>query len=166
LAHAAEAPRVLSAEVDLELRNHVAEYWARVDRRGSVRDCESFFTPDATMVLGTLRICGRTALATFFQERDARETAQGRTTRHVVANMRTRALEADRAVVDATVLVFAGVGEWPLPAEAPTGLGDFSFVCVRDADAGWLFEAITAESVFAGASAPAFARRQADHERR
>jgi SnoaL-like domain len=143
------------------LQSRVAEYWARVDRVDGATDepCESFFTDDAVMVLGGLRVEGKPALSEFFANRERQEIARKRTTRHIVSNSRLTIETSERAVLRATVAVFAGLGAWPIVTEPPSGVGDFSFEFVKDADGPWRFSAISANSVFAGAAAPAFAQQ-------
>lgn len=144
------------------LQSRVAEYWARVDRvEGATEEpCQSFFSEDAVMVLGALRVEGKPALSEFFDNRERQEIARERTTRHVVNNPRLTVEGPTRATLRAVVVVYAGLGAWPLPAEAPSGIADFTFDCVREADGLWRFSAMTANSVFVGAGAPAFAKKQ------
>jgi hypothetical protein len=157
MAHTLEADE---GSVLLALQALIAEYWARVDRQKGATDapCESFFTDDAVMVLGTLRVAGSAGLAEFFANREANEIARQRTSRHVTSNHRLRLDGPARAIVHANVVVHAGFGAWPLPSEAPAGIADFVFHCVRDERGRWRFSGMYADSVFVGAAAPAFAK--------
>ena len=150
------------AALFLTLQSRVAEYWARVDRvEGATEEpCQSFFSEDAVMVLGALRVEGKPALSEFFDNRERQEIARERTTRHVVSNFRLKIDGPKRAILRATVIVYAGIGAWPLQSEPPSGLGDFSFTFVKDTDGEWRFSAINANSLFTGAGAPAFAKKQ------
>ena len=146
-------------ELIVELQSLLAEYWASVDRSPELlRSAPSFYVDAGEMVLGSLRITGRPALEAFFASRNEKEIANRRSTRHFTTNLRVREVSHDRAVVHALVIAFAGVGDWPLPSEAPSAVGDFSFYCLRDPVDGWRFEKVTGVSVFVGAGAAAFAK--------
>jgi len=150
------------AALFLALQSRVAGYWARVDRlEGATKEpFGSFFADDVVMMLGSMRLDGKQALSDFFENREKQDIERERTTRHVTSNFRLAITTPNRATLRATVVVYSGFGAWPLPVEAPSGLGDFSFDCVKDADGAWRFVGITASSVFAGATAPAFAKKQ------
>ncbi|MEP7245873.1 MAG: nuclear transport factor 2 family protein [Gammaproteobacteria bacterium] len=143
----------------LELQAVIAEYWAAVDRVPDVRrSATSFYMDAGEMELGSMLVSGREKLEAFFVARNEREIANRRTTRHLAGNFRIQDESADRATVVTLVMVYSGVGNWPLQSAPPSAVGDFSFRCVRDAARGWLFEKVSGTSVFVGEGAPSFAR--------
>jgi hypothetical protein len=146
----------------LTLQSRVSEYWARVDRlEGATTDSfGSFFADGAILALGSMRIDGKPAISEFFENRERQDIERERTTRHLTSNFRLTVETPARATLRTTIVVYAGFGKWPLPSEAPSGLGDFTFDCVKDTDGAWRFATIRANSVFAGAAAPAFAKPQ------
>jgi len=141
----------------LELQQLAAEYWARADGDMSL-DLANLFTEDAELVLGSLRLAGRDAIERFFRERDATQLAQQRATRHIACNHRTTLIDADRALVRSTVLVYVGNGPLPMQSGAPSGIADFEDICVRAAARPWLFERRSGQTVFVGPGAASFAR--------
>ncbi|HEY1963037.1 MAG TPA: nuclear transport factor 2 family protein [Rhizomicrobium sp.] len=144
----------------LELEAAIAQlqsvYWARVDDVDPLPP-EELFTDDSVFELGSLILTGRAALAAFFDQRRQDNAAQGRTTRHLSANLRIRPIDAERVEVFSTVLMLSGNGEWPIPSVLPS-IGDFSDVCVRGTDGSWRFERRKASSVFAAPNAASFAK--------
>jgi len=144
----------------LELQALINEYWATVDRIPDVRrSSASFYTDAGEMHLGSLQVRGRDALEAFFTRRNETEIANKRTTRHLAANFRIHDADDTHATVVTLVLVYSGIGEIPLPSDAPSAVGDFTFVCERDPHAGWRFAKVMGSSVFVGAGAPNFAKR-------
>lgn len=143
----------------IELQALISEYWASVDRVADVRrSSASFYVETGEMLLGTLSVQGREKLQAFFAIRNEKEIANQRTTRHLAANFRLHGEEDQRATVSTLVLVYSGIGDWPLSSAPPSAVGDFTFACVRDPSHGWLFEKVSGTSVFVGAGAPSFAR--------
>jgi hypothetical protein len=148
-----------STQTWVEIQSLLAEYWASVDRVGDVRrPAASFYADNGEMRLGSLEVRGRAAVEDFFRAREAREVANKRTTRHVLANLRVEEDGPDRITACALMLVYSGTGSWPLPSAAPSAVGDFEFRCILEAQAGWLLERVSGTSVFVGADAPAFAK--------
>ena len=144
----------------VELQSLISEYWASVDRVPDVtRSSASFYTGSGEMHLGSLQIRGRDALEAFFTKRNETEIASNRTTRHLAANFRIHDADPTHATVVTLVLVYSGIGAIPLPSEAPSAVGDFTFICERDPNAGWRFAKVMGSSVFVGAGAPNFAKR-------
>ena len=143
----------------VEIQALIAEYWSTVDRLSDVqRSSASFYVEHGEMLLGSLEVRGRKQIDEFFRARNAREIANSRTTRHLAGNLRVHDESPDRATARALMLVYSGTGAGPLPSEAPSAIGDFTFQCVRDAAHGWLFERVSGTSVFVGAGAPEFAK--------
>jgi hypothetical protein len=134
-----------------------AEYWTRAD---GVRplDVGELFMDEGVLLLGSLRLAGRSAIDTFFREREASMRATQRVTRHFAANTIATVAGPGRAFVRSTVLVFSGEGALPLPAAAPSGVADFEDLCVHDPARGWRFEERVGRTIFIGAGAPSFAR--------
>jgi hypothetical protein len=141
----------------MELQQLAADYWARAD--GDI-ECkmEDLFTQDAVLVLGALHLSGREAIGLFFSERDAKQLASERTTRHIACNHRVSLIDENRALVRSTVLVYVGVGPLPLESGAPAGIADFEDICVRAHCRPWLFAHRTGRTVFIGPGAASFAR--------
>lgn len=134
-----------------------SEYWLRADGVRALPASE-LFTESGVLVLGSLRISGRSAIDTFFRDRDAAQRATSRVTRHFAANHVATLDGPRRAVVKSTVIVFAGEGSLPLPSSLPSGVADFEDTCVLTDGAGWLFEQRVGRTVFTGPGAPKFAR--------
>jgi hypothetical protein len=144
----------------VKLQSTISEYWATVDRIPDVhRSSASFYTDAGEMHLGSLQVRGREALEAFFTKRNETEIANKRTTRHLAGNFRIHDADETRATVVTLVLVYSGIGELPLPSDAPSAVGDFTFVCECDSRAGWRFAKVMGSSVFVGAGAPNFAKR-------
>lgn len=134
-----------------------SEYWTRAD---GVRHLPvgELFVEAGVLVLGSLRLAGRTAIETFFQEREAAQRATQRVTRHFAASTIATVAGPGRAFVRSTVMVFSGEGALPLPCASPSGIADFEDLCVHDPASGWRFEERVGRTVFVGAGAPSFAR--------
>jgi hypothetical protein len=151
---------VKPSETLAEIQTVITEYWASVDRVPVIkRPAASFFVDYGEMVLGSLAVRGRQQLDEFFQQREAREIANQRTTRHTTSNFRIEEEGEGRVMVRALVLVYSGVGEWPLPVKPPSAVGDFTFRCIHDGSRGWMFTHVTGNSIFVGADAPKFAKK-------
>lgn len=147
------------AEVFAELQLLLADYWASVDRIENVqRPSASFYVENGEMRLGSLHLKSRDEIATFFTRRNEQELAKRRSTRHLTANVRLGESRDEHATVHALVIAYAGCGEWPLPSEAPSAVGDFSFVCRRDEARHWRFERVSGTSVFVSPGAASFAK--------
>lgn len=143
----------------VDLQSLLAEYWASVDRVADVqKSSASFYVESGEMVLGSLHLKGRDNIAAFFVSRNEKEIANRRSTRHFTANFRLQALRDHRATVHALVVAYAGCGDWPLPSQPPSAVGDFSFSCVHDQAHGWRFEKVTGISVFVSPAAATFAK--------
>jgi hypothetical protein len=141
----------------MELQQLAADYWARAD--GDIgRTMEDLFTEDAVLVLGALHLSGRAEIGRFFDERDATQLANQRTTRHIGCNHRVSLIGENRALVRSTVLVYVGVGPLPLESGAPAGIADFEDICVRGRLRPWLFARRAGRTVFVGPGAASFAR--------
>lgn len=138
------------------LQQLAAAYWFCADV--SQEGIGDLFAEDAVLILGSLELSGRVAIETFFREREASMRAAGRTTRHAPCSFFVTAMDEASARVRSTVLVFAGSGSLPLPAAVPTGIADFTDVCVRDDSGRWLFAKREGRTVFIGPDAPSFAR--------
>jgi len=151
-----EAPVGAETNVEREIQRLQSEYWARVDFLDP-RPPEELFTADSEFHLGSLVLKGRGDLGAFFRQRRETSVANGRTTRHLSANLRVSSLGAGRAIASTTVLVMTGYGGFPIESGAPS-IGDFEDICVLGADGQWLFERRKATSIFAGPDAPSFAR--------
>jgi hypothetical protein len=137
----------LTSKDMLDIHGLVAEFCLRNDRPefGVVGD---LFMPDATLRLGALTLEGRDAIASFFIERNARHAAISRVTRHVCGAIAIRPTGPDRAEIHTGLLVFAGVGVLPLVSEAPSTIGDFDAVCVRDPEGNWRFASRVSIPIF------------------
>jgi hypothetical protein len=142
--------------VGIALQQLCAAYWFCADQWSE--GIGELFMEDGTLTLGSLVLTGRAAIEKFFRERAASMRTSGRTTRHAAGNFLVTAVEDERATVRSTVLVFSGTGARPLPAAAPSGIADFTDVCVRDASGRWQFASRVGRTVFIGTEAPSFAR--------
>jgi 2,3-dihydroxyphenylpropionate 1,2-dioxygenase len=151
-----------NADVECDLRRLVERYWARVDRRsGAEGDFGDFFAGECSMRLAALSLAGREKILDFLHTRETQMAAQRRTTRHIISNCIVNRHAPDAAVLHATIQVYAGTGDLPLPAGAPSGVGDFRFNCMKTPNGEWVFTMIEGDSIFAGDAAPAFAKGQA-----
>lgn len=141
----------------LALQQLAARYWARADGDAG-EPLAALFTPDATLVLGSLRLEGLPAIEQFFTERDRTQAEARRTTRHIACNHIANAA-AGGVRLRSTVLVYVGTGEWPLESAAPAAIADFEDLCVHDAASGaWRFRRREGRTVFIGPGAAKFAR--------
>jgi hypothetical protein len=146
-------------DVFVDLQALLAEYWASVDRVADVqKSSASFYVETGEMILGSLHVKGRDNIAAFFASRNEKEIANRRSTRHFTANLRLGDLRDERATVHALVVAYAGCGDWPLPSQPPSAVGDFSFSCVHDQAYGWRFEKVAATTVFVSPAAATFAK--------
>jgi hypothetical protein len=139
------------------LTNLDAIYWAIADCRHQA-GAEELFLADGVLTLGGLELRGQEAIAKFFAEREAQNKASGRVTRHVAGSRSVERNGADSAVLRSVVLVFAGSGELPLEAGAPSTIADVTDHCVKLDNNSWLFQSRIVKPVFVGAGAAKFAR--------
>lgn len=146
----------VSAEDLSGLQQLAARYWALADLTEEVPIAE-LFEPDALFELGTLRLEGRDAIGSFFEERERGMREMGRTTRHLASGFLALP-EGDRMHVRSTVMVFAANGALPLAVEAPSGIADFEDVCRRQRNGRWLYHSRSCRTVFVGPNAASFAR--------
>ena len=142
--------------VVVALQQLSAAYWTCADH--SATGIETLFTEDGLLTLGTLALSGRTAIREFFEQREQSMRTAGRTTRHAACTFLVTPTAADRAAISSTVLVFSGTGALPLSATAPSGIADFTDVCVCNGPGRWQFASRVGRTVFIGAEAPSFAR--------
>jgi hypothetical protein len=147
----------LSAQDLADLQQLAARYWALADLTETVPLSE-LFEADAVFDLGRLQLKGLPALETFFADRAREMQASGRTTRHLATNFMALPNGSEAARVRSTVAVYAGNGELPLEAQAPSGIADFEDVCRRQADGSWRYQRRIARTVFVGPNAASFAR--------
>ena len=148
---------VLDPSAVAALAQLAAQYWAIADGKNST-DAGELFTTDGRLILGPMRIEGRSAISGFFEARARQNSESGRHTRHFAANPLFTPISDGRVRVDTTVLVFSGSGNLPLVASAPSGIGDFADICARDGSGRWRYEERAGRSIFVGGDAPAFAR--------
>ena len=156
----ASAPILDCSAVDpavvVGLQQLTAAYWMCAD--DSAAGIETLFTEDGLLTLGSLSLTGRIAIREFFRQREETMRTAGRTTRHAACTFLVIPAGDGRATIRSTVLVFSGIGALPLPAAAPSGIADFTDVCVRNAAGRWQFASRVGRTVFIGAEAPSFAR--------
>lgn len=142
----------------LSLQQLAARYWARADG-DLAQPLADLFTADAALVLGSLTLEGLPAIERFFQERDQTQVDARRTTRHIASNPLVTRLVDGRVRLRSTVMVYAGLGDWPLEIGTPSGIADFDDLCVHDSATGeWRFAHREGRTVFIGAGAAKFAR--------
>ena len=139
------------------LTNLDAVYWAIADGRHQT-GADELFIPEGVLTLGNLELQGRDAIAKFFAEREAQNKASGRVTRHVAGSRSVELTGAGSAVLRSVVVVFAGSGELPLEAGAPSTIADVTDYCVKHDNNTWLFQSRIVKPVFVGAGAAKFAR--------
>ena len=144
------------AGLHVALAELLADYFARVDRIVDLPAADTF-APDGRMRLGPLVRGGRDDVADYFRSRRAEEQASGRKTRHLMGNLVVEHAAGDHATVRLQCLVFAAVGEFPLPSAAPATIADFGADCVRIEDT-WLIAELRGRTTFSGANAAPFAR--------
>jgi len=156
----ASAPILDCSAIDpaivVALQQLSAAYWMCADH--SAAGIETLFTEAGLLTLGTLALTGRTAIHEFFEQREQTMRTAGRTTRHAACTFLVTPMADGRATIRSTVLVFSGTGALPLPAAAPSGIADFTDVCVRNDAGHWQFTSRVGRTVFIGAEAPSFAR--------
>ncbi|MGF6876913.1 nuclear transport factor 2 family protein [Paraburkholderia sp. MM5477-R1] len=139
------------------LTNLDALYWAIADGKHQT-GAEQLFIANGMLALGNLELQGRDAIAKFFADRETQNKASGRVTRHVAGSRAIEMTNADSAVLRSVVLVFAGSGEFPLEAGAPSTIADVTDRCVRHNGNSWHFQSRIVKPVFVGAGAAKFAR--------
>jgi len=142
--------------VVVALQQLCAAYWLCAD--DLTPGIEMLFTDDGELTLGSLALTGRPAIRGFFRQREETMRTAGRTTRHAACTFLVTPTADGRATIRSTVLVFSGTGALPLPAAAPSGIADFTDVCVRNDAGHWQFASRVGRTVFIGAEAPSFAR--------
>lgn len=147
----------LPAQDLADLQQLAARYWALADLLEDV-PLDELFEPDALFDLGKLKLTGLPAIEAFFADRAQGMQESARTTRHVATNFLAFADGPDRVRVRSIALVYAGNGEFPLEASAPSGIADFEDVCRRQSDGRWLFHSRNGRTVFVGPNAASFAR--------
>lgn len=144
------------SDLHVALCELLAEYFARVDRIVDASAAE-VFAQDGRMRLGPLVRDGRAEIAEYFGARRAEEDQGGRKTRHLMGNLVVERGDGKTATLRLQCLVFAAVGEFPLPSAAPATIADFGADCVRSGD-GWLIAELRGRTTFSGANAAPFAR--------
>ncbi len=141
----------------LAIQALVSAYYLRVDRPGEELAAD-LFAPDGVLVLGPTQVVGRIAIAAYFAERTRAQAESGRITRHLSSDVELKRLDDNRVAGRSITVVFAGSGELPLTAGAPSTIGDFDDVFVRT-ELGWLFESRRASIIFTGPGAADFAKK-------
>ena len=136
-----------------DLQQLAHRYWATADLLENVPLSE-LFDAEAVFDLGQLKLEGLIAIELFFAERTAAMRETGRTTRHLATNFLVLPESADRVRIRSTVAVYAGHGQWPLEAGAPSGIADFEDVCHRGRAGRWLYQYRNARTVFVGQTQP------------
>ena len=143
-------------DLHIALSELLAEYFARVDRVVDAPTSE-VFAEDGRMRLGPLVLDGRGQVEAYFQSRRVEEDTNGRKVRHLMGNLVVEHRAGDKASVRFQCLVFAAVGEFPLPSAAPATIADFWVDCIRTGDR-WLIAELRGRTTFSGANAAPFAR--------
>ena len=147
---------MINPEIWCALHALNADYWRRVDRLSDAV-VDELYVDSGMMHIGSLRCEGRLQIRSFFVDRNDKEQAAKRTTRHIASALAIEELSACRFRIQSTVQVLSGNGELPLPSLPASTIGDFDDVVVL-ANGDFLFESRTARVVFVGANAAAFAR--------
>lgn len=141
------APAVVDAATWAAVHSLAAEYWRRVD--GLVdAPVDALFIDAGDMDYGPIRCDGRAQIAKFYADRAVREAEARSTTRHLFSNLLIEPVTNGRVRVFSTVHVMAGKGDWPLPAQAPSVVGDFEDVVVEAEPGIWRYEGRRARIVF------------------
>lgn len=140
----------------LAVQSLVTAYFQRTDRPGT-GEVADLFTSDGVLILGNLEIVGRTAIATFFADRNRDQADAKRLTRHLTGGVDLCPAPPDRIIGYSTTAVFAGLGDLPLAVALPSSIADFDDVFVHTAT-GWLFEKRHATVIFTGPGAASFTR--------
>ena len=130
-----------------DISSLLAEYWARVDRV-SDQPVADLYTEDGVMILGNLRVDGRSEIDAFFQKRNAAEIQKGRYTRHIVSNIRLLQETGSQVEIASTICVYAGSGALPLESASPSTIADVRDICIRQKDSSWSFLRRNASVVF------------------
>jgi hypothetical protein len=126
-----------------ELLALVTAVWFEIDHEdGSA--VSSHFTPDGELTFSERTFRGRDAIDAVYRHRGARGP---RVSRHVVTNMHVRSANAESASAVSTLLLFAQDGRPPLPATAPTMVGDVHDRFHHSED-GWLIASRRIEIAF------------------
>lgn len=147
----------LPAQDISELQQLANRYWALADLTEDY-PLADLFVPDAVFELGTLMLKGLPAIEDFFAKRAEGMRESGRTTRHLATNFLAIPEAEGWVRIRSTVMVYAGNGEHPLTAEAPSGIADFEDLCQRGPAGRWLYRSRCARTVFIGPNAASFAR--------
>lgn len=140
----------------IHLAELFAEYFARVDRLLETSAAE-VFAHDGRMLLGTMALSGHEAITSYFVQRRAAEDEGGRKTRHFMSNLVVESATAGSATARLQCLVYAGVGDFPLPSAPPATIADFSVDCILS-DKAWLIQELRGTTTFSGADAAPFTR--------
>lgn len=128
------------------VEDRLIEYWWDVDRDGAGRALE-FYTEDCVYLMCDHRMEGREAIRRYY---DYRASRGPRLVRHVVTNLRARALGPDLATLDAVLCVYAADGVPVLPSTPPIMVADNSCEFVRGADGAWRFRLHRITPLFQG----------------
>ncbi len=141
----------------LAAQSAILRYWSIVDGKldAPVAPC---LTPDCFMKIEGMEISGRDTLVAAVAERSAKAAEQGRTTRHLISNLRVTEQMDGGLAFDSLLAVFSGYGDRPMPMEVPSSLGDFSYRCTQDDAGDWRISRIEGAIIFASGDSP-FAKR-------
>lgn len=137
----------------------ISDYFARTDQIVD-KPGELIFSTDGRMRLGQLRPDGRPAIAAYFIARREEASRTGRKTRHIMSNLIVEPVGESRARAYFQCLVFAGIGDFPLPSAAPATIADFEADCVHSAATGWLIDELRATPTFIGPGAASFVKQE------
>lgn len=155
MTHPRSAQNPPDALVAVELFQLCDEFWSRVDRL-SQQSAADLFMPDGRLMLGPVLIEGQEAVRHFLVQRDAREIAGGRATRHLTSNYRLLRCASGHAVISSIVSVYAAIGDLPQPSALPSTMGDFEDELVQGEDGQWLFASRIGRMFFVGSTPPSF----------
>lgn len=143
------------------VQNLIYRFWACIDETLDTSGPE-LFTPDGELVIESFRAAGPEELGRYFAGRRHLSQTKGRTTRHLVTNLRVLDAGTDHAKCQITITVFSGYGAKPISLGTPSTLCDFFFDCVRGMEGGWKLQRVEGVRIFAGDDTPDLSKAAAD----
>jgi hypothetical protein len=134
------------------LNRLMADYWADVDDNGG-NQAHEFYLPEALYAVGNNRFEGTEKIRAFYARRRQNASA---TTRHLVANLRVFADDAQHARAVGIMSLYRADGRPPIRGlRPPAMITDFDAECAFVDDRRWRFRSHILRPIFVGSDLPA-----------
>ncbi|MDB5965963.1 MAG: hypothetical protein JWQ72_2463 [Polaromonas sp.] len=130
----------------LPLAALLADYWYDVDHHWG-RGAHLMYAGGGRFSIGPELMDGIPAIRAFYTWREGRGAREAR---HVISNLRVRAMPEGRVQVDCILCLYAADGVPVLESRPPILIADETADCEQGSDGVWRFVSHTLRPVFAG----------------